>query len=381
MKMQVRAWIRGSAMTPFVSRSTSTFAELGQSAVLRALKDADVAVDDVDQVICGTGYGGPLSGQRIASNLGLTGPRVLNVENACSSGVAALAVATEAIESGRARTVVAVGIDRLSALGRGALPLEPSDVEVQQGAIMPAVYAMRAQRYLAETGARPEDLAAVTVKARENGARNPFAQMTKPTTVEAVMASRLIADPLTLYMCCPRGDGAAAVVLSANPPGDARPAVGLRAVALQSGRYTDGYRDMTRSELSERTIAEAYREAGVTPDDIDLAETHDAFAIAEIMYYEALGLAERGQGWRLIRDGATGIDGRVAVNPGGGLLARGHPVGATGVAQVVEAYWQLAEMAGDRQLDGAATAVTHCTGGGIAGFDHGSSGATVLGRA
>lgn len=374
-------WIRGVGMTPFVKHSEDTFAELAQRAITDAVSAAGIALTDIDEVVCGTGYGGSLAGQRIAGPLGLTGPRITNVENACSSGLAALAVGAEAIQSGRAKTVVVVGVDRLSDMGRGALPLSQEDVEVRQGAIMPAVYAMRAARYLSETGATIDDIANVSVKSRRYGKLNPYAQMRNLVSKEEVLDSRVVATPLTLFMCCPRGDGAAAVILSAHAPGVAEPGIKLKGLAIQSGRFSDGFRDMTRSELSERTARAAYASADLTPADIQAVETHDAFAIAELMYYESLGFAEIGEGWRLIRDGSTELDGKVAVNPSGGLLSKGHPVGATGVAQICEAYWQLAGVAGDRQVSTPENILTHCTGGGISGFDHGAAGVSIVGLA
>ncbi len=375
-----RAWIHGVGMTPFVRASEDSYTEMGQSAVVAAMLDAGVGVDSIDEFYCGTGYGGPLAGQRIGNAIGLSGQRTVNVENACSSGMSALALAREAVLSGRVQQVLVLGIDKLSDLGSGALPLEEGDIEVRQGVIMPAVYAMRAARYLRDTEATVEDLALVSVKARQHGALSPFAQIRKPTTVEDVLESRPVADPLRLFMCCPRGDGAAAVVLSASEPGDGRPGVELKALELYSGTFTDSHRDMTRSQLSERTVLAAYRAAGIGPQDVHIAEVHDAFSIAELMYYEALGFAAPGEGWRLIREGSTGIDGRVAVNPGGGLLARGHPVGATGIAQVCELYRQVTDQAGPTQVAGARTGVAHCTGGGIAGVDHGACGVAVVSR-
>lgn len=376
-----KAWIHGVGMTPFVRTSEDSYTEMGQRAVITALIDAGLGVDQIDEFYCGTGYGGPLAGQRIGNAIGLSGQRTVNIENACSSGMSALALAREAVLSGRIDRALVLGIDKLSDLGSGALPLEEGDIEVRQGVIMPAVYAMRAARYLNDTGATLEDLARVSVKAREHGALSPFAQIRKPTDVSEVIASRPVADPLTLFMCCPRGDGAAAVVISSARPGDARPAVELKALELYSGTFTNGHRDMTRSQLSERTVQAAYRAAEIGPEDVQVAEVHDAFSIAELMYYEALGFARPGEGWRLIREGSTGIDGRIAVNPGGGLLARGHPVGATGIAQVCELYRQVTGQAEATQVQGARTGVAHCTGGGIAGVDHGACGVAVVSRA
>jgi benzoylsuccinyl-CoA thiolase BbsB subunit len=376
------AYLNGVGSTSFTGIATETFEELGQAAIELALSEADLAFGDVDMLLCGTGYGGALAGQRIAGTMGLSGRPIMNYENACSSGSSAVYQAVQAVSSGRARNVVVVGIDKLSSLGKGPLPLSEDDPEVQQGVIMPAVYAMRAQRYLAKTDATPDDLAAVAAKARRNGATNVLARQQTSVTPSEVLESRPIASPLTLLMCCPRADGAAAVVVSAEPRRKAdRPAVGIRSMAFSAGEFTSGFRDMTRSSLSEKLVGEVYRDSGLGPQDMQLAEVHDAFAIAELIYYEALGFAEPGEGWRLIRDGATEVTGRIPVNPGGGLIARGHPIGATGTAQLCEAYWQITGQAGQRQVSEVRNAITHCTGGGIAGFDHGACTVTVLGAA
>lgn len=376
------AYLSGVGSSPFTGAAEQTFEELGQSAIEQALTEAELAFSEVDMLLCGTGYGGALAGQRIAGTMGLSGRPIVNYENACSSGSTAVHQALQAVASGRARNVVVVGIDKLSSLGKGPLPLSPDDPEVQQGVIMPAVYAMRAQRYLDATEATPGDLAAVAAKARRNGTRNSLARQQTAVSESEVLDSRAVASPLTLLMCCPRADGAAAVVVSSDPHRKAgRPAVGIRSMAFSAGGFTSGFRDMTRSTLSEKLVAQAYREAGLGPQDMQMAEVHDAFAIAELIYYEALGFAERGQGWQLIRDGATEVTGRIPVNPGGGLIARGHPIGATGTAQMCEVYWQITGQAGERQVADVQNAITHCTGGGIAGYDHGACTVTVLGAA
>jgi benzoylsuccinyl-CoA thiolase BbsB subunit len=220
----------------------------------------------------------------------------------------------------------------------------------------------------------------IAVKAHEYGARNPNAQLQNRVTIEEVLGSRMVADPLTLFMCCPTGDGAAAVIVMSEARArklGARP-VRIEASVLQSGQYKTGFRDMASSELTERTSRLAYEAAGIGPQDVDVVEVHDAFASAELMYYEALGLCGKGEGASMIERGATGPGGLVPVNPSGGLACRGHPVGATGVAQIVEAVAQLRGEAGPRQVSGAKVALTHCTGGGIAGLDHGACAVHVL---
>jgi benzoylsuccinyl-CoA thiolase BbsB subunit len=188
------------------------------------------------------------------------------------------------------------------------------------------------------------------------------------------MSSRPVADPFTLWHCCPTGDGAAALVIASvdfareqksNP-------VRIAASEVTSGIYTNGYRDMTWAELTARGAREAYEMAGVGADDVDVAELHDAFTIAELMYYEAFGFCERGHAYELLSSGATSLGGNICVNPSGGLLSRGHPVGATGAAQAVEIVRQLEGRAGAHQVEGAKVGIAHATGGGIAGLDHGA---------
>ncbi len=191
--------------------------------------------------------------------------------------------------------------------------------------------------------------------------------------MEEVNRARPIADPFTLLHCCPSGDGAAAMVICATDQaarwqGDAIRVIGSE---LNSGKYMTGFRDMTSPEITVRGARDAYEAAGIGPEDLDVIEVHDAFTIAELMYYEALGLCGKGEAARMLEDGETSLGGRIPVNPSGGLLAKGHPIGATGVAQMVEIVRQLRGQCGPRQVAGAKVGLTHCTGGGISGFDHG----------
>jgi acetyl-CoA acetyltransferase len=380
--MNSLTYIVGAGMVPFGKWRERSIESLGREAVLAALRDVDVNKQDIDEAFCGSSLGGPLIGQRVLRGLGMTGIPVTNVENACSSGATAVRDAVAALASGRAETVLVLGVEKLTSFGGGTLPLEETDQEVDQGMVMPALYAMRARRYLTEIDATIGHLAAVTVKARKMAALNPYAQYRDEVTVEQVLGSRMVADPLTLYMCCPTADGAAAVILTTKSKSRkwAHKRVAIRASVLQSGISKTGFRDMTQSELTRRTGLLAYEEAGVAPADVDMAEVHDAFAIAELMYYEALGFCEKGDAKSLIESGSTSLGGTIPVNPSGGLLCRGHPVGATGVAQLAESVWQLRGEAGPRQVDGATVALTQCTGGGIAGLDHGACTVHILSR-
>jgi acetyl-CoA acetyltransferase len=335
-----------------------------------------------------------IRGQSALRETGVMGVPIINVENACASGATAFHLAAAAVASGRCEVALAVGAEKLThpdrtraftAIGT-AIDLERR-AELEQriygadgaggragsGSLFMDVYADLARRYMDETDATEEDFARVAAKSHRHGALNPHAQYRDEVTVEQVLASRRISGPLTLLMCSPIGDGASALVVTA--PERARrngaPAVRVAATALTSGRDDGG------PLASVRAARRAYEAAGVGPEDLDVIELHDAAAPAELMLYEELGLCAPGDGPGLLRDGATELSGRLPVNPSGGLLAKGHPVGATGCAQIVELADQLRGRAGARQVEGARVALAE-NAGGFLGPDHGAAAVTIL---
>lgn len=344
---------------------------LAQVAISDALSDAGLEIGEIDAFYCGNAFGGMLPGQRALRELHTRGQAVYNVDNACSSGATAFQLGLQAVKSGQYDTVLVFGMDKLSAFGGGALPLSGDDWNNKRGMIMPALYAMRATRYMAEYGISKSDLADVSVKNRKHGLLNPIATFCREVTREDVLASRPVAEPLTLLQCCPGVvDGAAAVVISNSwGKGTAVP-VKILASVVQSGLFETESVDMTEAEITRRAAKLAYEQAGVGPTDLDVIELHDAFTISELLYYEALGLCERGEAANLLASGATSLGGRIPVNPSGGLLAKGHPPGGTGVAQIVEICEQLQGRAGRRQVSNAKIGLTQVTGGGIWGMDH-----------
>jgi acetyl-CoA acetyltransferase len=373
-------YVAGVGMTRFGKFPSVSVADIGWPAVKAAIDDAGIEGRSIQAAYCGTVFSGMMAGQRILARIGLSGIPTTNIENACSSSSTALHQAVIAVRSGMYDVVLVIGVEKLSKFGGGTLPLELDDWEVQQGLVMPALYSMRANRYMGQYGLTHEQLALVSVKNRRNGARNMNAQFQEPVTVQQVLASRPIADPLTLLQCCPTGDGAAALIVCAASVAkqrDSKP-IKIRASELASGKFTPGFRDMTTPEVTVRGAAQAYEAAGVGPHDIDVAELHDAFSIAELLYYEAFGFCARGEAGRFIESGATEIGGKVAVNPSGGLLSKGHPIGATGAAQIVEIVRQLRGQCGDRQVSNARLGLAHVTGGGISGFDHGACAIHIL---
>jgi acetyl-CoA acetyltransferase len=373
----------GAAMTPFGRHVGVMAPELAQRAILDAVADAGIALADIQAVYCANVLGGMILGQVILRDLGLRGIPVYNIENACASGATAVHLARHALMAGQYERVLVFGIEQLTALGGGTIPMQRNDrmtdLYATAGMVLPAVYAMRATRFIHERDAKPADLAAVAVKNRRHGSLNEYAQQRTEVTLEQVLSSRMIADPLTLLQCCPsQVDGAAALVLGTDPGPHAKDVKVLGSIIVSGMRET-GDDDILDAEITARAARLAYEQAGVAPADIGVVELHDAFTIAELLYYEALGLAAPGEAVSLLHSGATALGGRVPVNPSGGLLAKGHPLGATGVAQMVELTWQLQGRAGSRQAGTPTLGLAQCTGGGIAGVDHAASAVHILG--
>jgi acetyl-CoA acetyltransferase len=376
-------YIRGVGMTPFGRHAGVLAPELAQRAIFAALSDAQMSLDDIQAIYCANVFGGMILGQVIVRDLGGKGIPVYNVENACASGATAVHLARHALRAQEYDNVLVFGVEQLTQLGGGTIPMQRNDDKTElyakAGMVLPAVYAMRGTRFLHEQRGTREDLAAVAVKNRLHGTLNEYAQQRTEVTLQQVLDSRMIAEPLTLLQCCPsQVDGAAALVLSSRAGSGVKP-VKVLASIVQSGILEEADDDILDAEITARAARLAYEQAGVSPGDVGVVELHDAFTIAELLYYEALGLAGNGEAASLLRSGATRLGGRVPVNPSGGLLAKGHPLGATGVAQMVEVAWHLQGRAGTRQAGAPTIGLTQCTGGGIAGVDHAASAVHILG--
>jgi acetyl-CoA acetyltransferase len=360
--------IAGVGMTRFTKQAERGHEGLAAEAVDAALRDAGVEAREIQASFCGSVAGGGAIGQRVLKRLGVTGAPIVNVENACASSSTALFEALAWIRGGLADVCLAMGVEILSP-ARG--PLKASSPGsgswvFETGLNLPAWYGLKASRHMATHGLRREELAAVVVKNRAAAAHNPFAHFQSPVTADEVLASPMVADPLTLYQCCPKVDGAsAAIVCSADfarSRGIDAGAVGIRGFSLVSGTavFTDS---PPASDAAHRAAAQAYERAGLGPDDLDVVECHDAFSIGEILYTEALGLCAEGEGGRLAASGATALGGSgPTVNPSGGLLSRGHPLGASGIGQITELVWQLRGQAAGRQVEGARIAAAHTMG-------------------
>lgn len=345
-------------------------------AALAAL--ADAGVDKVDAMTVGCMSGGLFVGQEhlgalLADELGMAGIPATRVESACASGGVALRTGFLEVAAGTADLVLVTGVEKMTdcsgdeataALATAA----DQEWEVFFGATFPGLYAMMARAHMAAYGTTREQLAMVAVKNHANGCHNPHAQYRRKVTVEEVLGATMVADPLTVLGCSPITDGAAAVVLAdldtARRLAKGRPIVRIAGVGLATDRMALHNRtDLTKLNAVSTAAQRAFSMAGITPADVHVAEVHDCFTIAEIMIIEAMGFVPAGQGGPATAAGETAIGGRIPVNPSGGLKAKGHPVGATGVAQAVEITWQLRGEAGERQVAGARVGVTQNMGG------------------
>lgn len=364
--------VQGAGTSHFGKQPTSSVTDLAWSALDEAFHDADsdvpAGVASVDAVYVGSVFGEPGVAVRALQTYGLTARPVITVENACASGTSAFHEAVTAVSIGRYRRVLVLGLEKMSTLFRGPILPQETDAEGRAGLAMPALYALAASRWLADGRVTLEELAAVSVKNHAHAMHNSRAQYRGLYSVDEVLASPMIADPLTLLQCSPISDGAAAVIVGHERPGSAD--VRVRATAHRAGGLWDHRSENVWGyQLVHDTGREAFDAAGVGPEDIAVAEVHDAFTIGEVATVEALGLAPEGEAGTYAAKGVTALGGRQPVNPSGGLLSRGHPLGATGVAQIAEIVGQLRGRAGGRQVDGASLGLVETMGGGVAGID------------
>ena len=382
-------YVAGIGMTKFTKQPDRSLKDLTAEAVNAAMKNAGLTERDVQSCYFGNAVAGSMTGQEMLAGqfllrpLGFGAIPVFNVENACASASTAFHLAWQAVATGVHDAVLAVGAEKMThrdkarsfaAIG-GSVDVETAPANLQAGrSFLMDMYAESALRYMEQTGATRADFARVVVKNQRHGKLNPVAQYGGELTVERVLAAREIVWPFTLQMCSPISDGAAAALLVSD---ELRPSGGTTVAVLASvatSAPVDGLTSVTGLAADH-----AYELAGLGPADLDCAEVHDAAASAELVIYEQLGLAGPGDGAALIRSGQAELGGALPVNTSGGLLARGHPIGATGLAQIVEAVLQLRGAAGGRQVPGARVALTQ-NAGGWHGRDNVASTVHIFGR-
>lgn len=360
--------IAGVGIHPF-GRFETSVTQMGVVAVRAALDEADNP--PIEAAFCGTAYSGVAAGHKVMSALANTGMPIVDIEAGCASGAAALQLAAGAIRAGQYESVLVFGIEKMP---KGVIRSSFFEPWREQAglAATPSYFALRAQRLLRERDITKSDLADVVVKNRAHGVHNPNAMFRKTVTAEEVLASRVVCEPLHLWMLCSPNEGAAAVVLR-GAPSRTTGAVELAAACLRShlpgsvlGEATPmaGIDDADIPPPSRLAAAQAYEQAAIEPDDVDVVECQDTDAARELLAWEELGLCEPGEQAALLASGAHHLGGRRPVNPSGGLLAKGEPLGASALGQVVELVHQLRGQAGDRQVPDARVGLAHTVGRG-----------------
>jgi sterol carrier protein 2 len=377
-----RVVVAGVGMVPFATPSKSeSYDVMAEGALRAALADAGVDLAAVQQVYAGYVYGDSTSGQNAVYRVGMTGAPVINVNNNCSTGSSALFLARQAVASGAVDCVLALGFeqmqrgalkehwdDRPSAFARFDEVINRVQGDVGNAPLAPRYFGGAGAAYCEKYDMDPAVFAQISVKSRRHAAANPYAVFTAPVTADEVLASPQIFGPLTRLQCCPPTCGAAAAVVVSEEFARAH---GLRAdvaVAAQAmttdtpASFTGDLMQLVGADMTRSAARQVYEAAGVDPRDIPVVELHDCFTTNELISYEALGLTDEGTAAKFIADGDNTYGGRVVTNPSGGLLSKGHPLGATGLAQCAELVWQLRGEAGDRQVEGASLALQHNIG-------------------
>ncbi len=366
--------IIGVSQTKFGELWDESFRDLITTAGIKAVEDANIEGADLDAMYVGNMSAGLFIQQEhiaslIADHTGLTPIPCARVEAACASGGLALRNGIMAVASGYHDVVISAGVEKMTDVvdpTPAIATASDQEWEVQQGVTFPSLYAMMARRHMYQYGTTREQLAMVSVINHQNGSKNPLAQFPMEISVDAVLNSTMVADPLRLLDCSPISDGAAAIILC--PAEDARKytdtPVYVKASTQASGTLAlHDRKNLTTIDATVDAARKAYKMAGVGPKDIDAVEVHDCFSINGLLAIEDLGFVEKGKGGIAIEEGITHLDGEIPVNPSGGLKSRGHPLGATGIAQAAEIVWQLRGEANKRQIPGVEIGMTHNIGG------------------
>ncbi|CAH2713835.1 putative acetyl-CoA acyltransferase [Neobacillus rhizosphaerae] len=385
--------ICGIGMTQFGKFLNKGLKQLGSEAIIKALDDAGIPREAIQAAYVGNAVAGVVTGQEsirgqvVLRSVGMGGIPIFNIENACASSSSALHLASVAIKAGMYDCVLVLGVEKMTHEDRtvtikafeGGVDVEEIkdaiDASNRSHSIFMDVYAKKAREYMNRSGVTKNHLAMVASKNHTNGSKNPFAQRSKPITIEEVLLDRVVAEPFTRYMCSPISDGAAAVVLcSANYAKKLtnKPIYVAASVILSGKEHSIG-----EPNVIEETSRAAYQTASVGPEEIDVFEVHDAAASAELMAYEELGLCKFGEAGKLIEEKITHINGLKPVNPSGGLEAKGHPVGATGLGQICELVNQIRGTAGFTQVQNVKMALAQ-NAGGMFGLENAVAAVTIL---
>ncbi len=382
-KQKAPCYVLGVGMTKFIKpRGKVDYTELGYEAGIKALLDAQISYDDVEQGVACYCYGDSTSGQRVFYQFGMTGIPIYNVNNNCSTGSTGLAMGRNMISAGAADCVMVVGFEKMNP---GSLQSHWNDRESPLGttyAVMAntrgiakapgaaQIFGNAGREYMEKHGAKPEDFGEIARINHAHSVNNPYSQFHDVYTLEQIMGSATIHAPLTKLQCCPTSDGGAAAILVSQAFLDARPHLRDQAVLIagqslatdQPSLFSGSAIDLVGREMTQRAAAAAMGEAGVTADDFSVCELHDCFSANEMCLIDALGLSAPGKAHELVRAGGITYGGKVVVNPSGGLISKGHPLGATGIAQCAELVWHLRGWANNRAVQGTKWALQHNLG-------------------
>jgi acetyl-CoA acyltransferase len=379
-----RTFVIGVGMTKFDKPGTKEgdYPDWAKEAGEKALADAGVPYDSVEQAYAGYCYGDSTCGQRAVYGLGVTGIPVLNVNNNCSTGSSALFLARQAVKGGIADCVLAIGFEKME---KGSLGVKYTDRtnpmdkhamamfevrEPEQSPPAPQMFGNAGREHMEKYGSQPDHYAWIGWKNHKHSVNNPYAQFQDEYSMEDIKAAKVIHEPLTKLQCSPTSDGSAAAVVASERFVDehglwdqAVEIAGQSMVTDMTSTFDEGSCiKIVGYDMSKEAADRAYEEAGVGPEDVDVIELHDCFSANELITYEALGLAEEGKGHELVESEDTTYGGKWVVNPSGGLISKGHPLGATGLAQCSELTWQLRGHADERQVDGAKVGLQHNIG-------------------
>ncbi|MBA3328401.1 MAG: lipid-transfer protein [Solirubrobacterales bacterium] len=383
--MSQKTYVIGVGMTKFDKPGTKEgdYPDWAKEAGQKALADAGIAYELVEQAYAGYCYGDSTYGQRAIYQLGLTGIPVVNVNNNCSTGSSALYLARQAIKGGLADCALAIGFEKME---KGSLGMKYTDRtpamdkhmgrmfelrEPEQSPFAPQMFGNAGRDHMQKYGSTPEHFAWIGWKNHKHSVNNPYAQFQTEYSLQDIKDAKMIHDPLTKLQCSPTSDGAGCAIVASERFVDERglgdqaiEIVGQSMVTDLSSTFDETADCMTivGYDMSKTAADRAYEEAQISADDVDVCELHDCFSANELITYEALGFAEQGEGHKLVDDEATTFGGKVVVNPSGGLISKGHPLGATGLAQCSELTWQLRGQAEKRQVDGAKVALQHNIG-------------------
>jgi sterol carrier protein 2 len=380
--MQSKVQVIGVGMVKFQKPGASdSYDVMASNAARTALEDAGVEYKDIEQAYAGYVFGDSTCGQRAIYPLGLTGIPVFNVNNNCSTGSTALMLGRQAVMSGAAQCVLVVGFEQMEKGALGSKWGDRTDPLEKHGAVMQNVQGVTTapgaaqmfggagREYRWKYGAKRETFGKVSVKAREHAARNPYALFGERLSLDQIMSSPEVFDPLTRFQCCPPTCGAAAAVLCTEEFAKKKNlGKGVSIVAqTMTTDFASSFDEASMIkvvgyDMAKEGARKLYEQAGIGPEDVDVIELHDCFTANEILTYEALGLCDEGGAEKLIEDGDNTYGGKWVTNPSGGLLSKGHPLGATGLAQCTELVWQLRGQAGDRQVENARIAMQHNLG-------------------